>query len=214
MLVPDVFSLLLYVPGTRVQESNHHFSLLRVIPIVQWDIYGNTCNDSISKAAKGRADIVSTEVTEQIKANTNKRRAECTYLVHRVLCEDSHLNLPKIHWIMHWRKKSLALAAYPNFPEVCETSHKELNDAYRLRVITLTACHQLSRTIYRRMHSFAARDTAEHLGIYAETQRHTANSAKISMALQESHVLLVFEIYMCLLSSSASLSCRFLRSLC
>jgi len=72
-----------------------------------------------TKATKGRADVVSKELTERNKsrkvvANANGRtaaqkaraaaeyREERAYLVNQVLVEDSHLNFPKIHLIMHW----------------------------------------------------------------------------------------------------------------
>jgi len=72
-----------------------------------------------TKATKGRADLVSKELTERnksrnVEANANGRtaaqkahaavedRVERAYLVNQVLVEDSHFNFPKIHLIMHW----------------------------------------------------------------------------------------------------------------
>ena len=127
-----------------------------------------------TKATKGRADVVSKELTEQNKSrkvepNANGRtaaqkvragveyREERAYLVNQVLVEDSHFNFPKIHLIIHWADQILRygnLAQYST--EVCKTSHKALKDAYR-RSNHVDSILQIIQD-YTRFHSFAVRE--------------------------------------------------------
>ena len=101
-----------------------------------------------TKATKGRADLVSKELTERnksqnVEANANGRTAaqkaravaedsdERAYLVNQVLIEHSYFNFPKIYLIMHWANQISRYGSLLQYStQDCETSHKALKDAY------------------------------------------------------------------------------------
>ena len=99
-----------------------------------------------SKAFKGKADIVSRELTAQNRERNeqekqNERTAaqkartlaadkhERACLVNEALVEDSHFNFPKIHLLSHWADQIPRYGCLPQYcTEICETSHKALKD--------------------------------------------------------------------------------------
>jgi len=127
-----------------------------------------------TKATKGRADLVSKELTEwnksrNVEPDAKGRRAaqraraaeedrdERAYLVNQVLVENSHFNFPKIHLIMHWADQISLYASLPQYStEVCETSYKALKDAYRWSN-HVDSIPQIIQG-YTRSHSFAAKE--------------------------------------------------------
>ena len=102
-----------------------------------------------SKAFKGRADIVSNELTaqnskwdeleKQIERTAAQKAStlaadeqEHAFLVNEALVEDSHFNFPKIHSLNHWADQIPRYRCLPQYStEICEASHKLLKDAYR-----------------------------------------------------------------------------------
>jgi len=127
-----------------------------------------------TKATKGRADVVSKELTEQnksrnVEGNANGRTAaqkaraaaedrdERAYLVNQVLVEDSHFNFPKIHLIMYWADQISHYGSLPQYStEFCKTSHKALKDTYR-RSNRDNSIPQIIQG-YTRSHSLAVRE--------------------------------------------------------
>ena len=60
-----------------------------------------------------------------------ENREECAYLVNQALAQDSHLNFPKIHLLMH---RSDQISQYSSLPqisiEICKASYKPLKKAH------------------------------------------------------------------------------------
>ena len=84
-------------------------------------------------------------------------KEERAYLVNQALEEISHFNFPKVHLMMHWADKILRYGSLPQYStEICETSHKALEDAYR-RSNHIDSIPQIIKG-YTRAHSFAARE--------------------------------------------------------
>ena len=126
-----------------------------------------------SKASKGKADIVTRELTAQNRERDeqekqNERTAaqkartlaadkhERACLVNEALVEDSHFNFPKIHLLSHWADQISRYGCLPQFStEICETSHKALKDAYR-RSNHVDSIPQIIQG-YSWEHSFAVR---------------------------------------------------------
>ena len=126
-----------------------------------------------SKASKGKADIVSKELTAQNRKRDeqetkNERTAaqkartlaadkqEHAFLVNEALVEDSHFNFPKIHLLSHWADQIPRFGCLPQYStEICETSHKALKDIYR-RSNHVDGIPQIIQG-YSREHNFAVR---------------------------------------------------------
>ena len=101
------------------------------------------------KASKGKADIVSKELTaqnsrrdeleKQIERTAAQKartlaadKQERAFLVNEALFEDSQFNFPKIHLLSHWADQIPRYWCLPQLStEICEASHKALKDAYR-----------------------------------------------------------------------------------
>ena len=84
-------------------------------------------------------------------------REERVYLINQVLVEDSHFNFSKMHLIMHWADQISYYGSLPQFlTEVCETSHKAFQQAYRCS----NHVDSISQIIknYSRSHNLAVRE--------------------------------------------------------
>ena len=102
-----------------------------------------------SKASKGKADIVSKELTaqnrkrdkleKQIERTAAQKartlaadKQERTFSVNEALVEDSHCNFPNIYLLSHWADRIPRYGCLPQYStEIWEASHKALKDVYR-----------------------------------------------------------------------------------